>query len=374
MRKQRPIAIDLFSGAGGLALGLKRAGFDLRAAVEFNAWAARTYRNNLGNHLLETDIHALEVEELLQFAKLKQGECDLLAGGPPCQGFSVQRRGSDEDPRNDLVLQYLRFVEGVKPRFFLMENVSGLMSKRGRPFLDAVINRVSELGYVTHLAKLEAADFGVPQFRKRVILIGELVLNGRGYFQYPLPSTSPSKYLTVRQAIFNLPSPPADGSPHPEIPNHAREARLSALNVERLKHIPPGGGRQDLPEHLQLPCHVNNPSHRHVDVYGRLEWDKPSCTITARFDSFTRGRFAHPVEHRSITLREGARLQTFPDEFHFDGNREEVAKQIGNAVPPLLAESLGRAIVKALRTGEEDGVARVTFEKGIGEVQLDLAL
>ena len=373
MPKQRPTVIDLFSGAGGLALGLKRAGFDLRAAVEFNTWAAKTYRNNVGNHLLETDIHTLEVEELLQFAKLKQGECDLLAGGPPCQGFSVQRRGSDEDPRNDLVLQYLRFVEGVKPRFFLMENVSGLMSKRGRPFLDAVISRVSELGYVTRLEKLEAAGFGVPQLRKRVILIGELSPNGRTCFQYPSPNTSPSEYQTVRQAIGDLPSPPADGSPHPGIPNHAREARLSALNIERLKHIPPGGGRQDLPEHLQLPCHINNPSHRHVDVYGRLEWDKPSGTITARFDSFTRGRFAHPVEHRSITLREGARLQTFPDDFHFEGNREEVAKQIGNAVPPLLAECLGRAIMKALLTPEEDRVSIVTFEKGLEEAQLDLS-
>ncbi|KGE06728.1 hypothetical protein LA03_30750 [Burkholderia gladioli] len=345
---RRPTAIDLFSGAGGLALGLKKSGFDVRAAVESNKWAAKTYRNNLGNHLIEGDIQKLAVSELLQFAKLAPGECDLLAGGPPCQGFSVQRRGSDEDPRNNLVLDFLRCVEEVRPRFFLMENVSGLQSKRGRPFLDAVLRKANELGYNVHQAKLEAADFGVPQLRKRVILVGELVDGIEPCFRFPVPEISVGEYKTVREAIADLPPPPVDGTAHSDVANHAREARLSALNLERLRHIPPGGGRNDLPEHLQLPCHRNNPSHRHVEVYGRLEWDRPSGTITARFDSFTRGRFAHPVEHRSLTLREGARLQTFPDDFRFEGNREEVAKQIGNAVPPLLAEALGNALIQAM--------------------------
>ncbi|MFL9950135.1 DNA cytosine methyltransferase [Paraburkholderia agricolaris] len=347
---RKATVIDLFSGAGGLALGLKRAGFDLRAAVEADKWAASTYRKNLGEHLIEADIQKLAASDLLNFAGLARGECDLLVGGPPCQGFSVQRRGVDEDPRNKLVLEFLRCVEGVMPRFFLMENVSGLMSKRGRPFLDAVLDRASILGYKVHQAKLDAADYGVPQLRKRVILVGELTGSSASFFQFPAPIVSADNYKTVRSAIGDLASPPEDGSPHPEISNHAREAKLSALNRERLKYIPPGGGRQDLPEHLQLPCHRNNPLHRHVEVYGRLEWDRPSGTITARFDSFTRGRFAHPIEHRSLTLREGARLQTFPDDFKFEGNREEVAKQIGNAVPPALAEALGTAVMQALST------------------------
>jgi DNA (cytosine-5)-methyltransferase 1 len=345
---RKPTVIDLFSGAGGLALGLQRAGFHLRAAVEADKWAASTYRKNLGEHLIEADINKLAVSDLLDFAGLARGECDLLVGGPPCQGFSVQRRGIDEDPRNKLVLEFLRCVEGVMPRFFLMENVSGLLSKRGRPFLDAVLERAAKLGYKVHQAKLDAADYGVPQMRKRVILVGELTVSGASFFQFPPPIVSAGNYKTVRSAIGDLAAPPTDGSPHAKIFNHAREAKLSAMNVERLKHIPPGGGRQDLPEHLQLPCHRNNPLHRHVEVYGRLEWDRPSGTITARFDSFTRGRFAHPVEHRSLTLREGARLQTFPDDFRFEGNREEVAKQIGNAVPPALAEALGNAIMQAL--------------------------
>ena len=342
-------AIDLFSGAGGLSLGLQRAGFDLKLAVDNDKWSGRTYRRNFGDHFLERDIFALSGDDLLKAAGLSSGGVDLLAGGPPCQGFSVQRRGDHADPRNHLVLEYLRLVVEIRPRFFLMENVSGLMSQRGKPFLDQVISVASEQGYVVHLQKLDAAEYGVPQFRKRVILVGERTNGALGRFEFPLANTTQTKYRTVREAIADLPSPPADGSPHPEIANHAREARLSAVNIERLKHIPPGGGREDLPLDLQLPCHKNNPGHRHVDVYGRLSWDKPSGTITARFDSFTRGRFAHPVEHRSVTLREGARLQTFPDDFVFEGSREEIAKQIGNAIPPVFAEAICSAILNALK-------------------------
>lgn len=348
-----PKVIDLFCGAGGLALGLQKAGFKISASVEMDPKACATYRNNFGSHLIERDIHQLSVSELLEFAGISPGECQLLAGGPPCQGFSIQRRGSNDDPRNDLVFQYLRFIEGILPQFFLMENVSGLMSVRGRPFLDKVLSRVSELGYTTHLTKVDAAEFGVPQMRKRVILVGERANATDATFKFPEPKVREGSFLTVRHAIGDLPSPPTDGSIHPDIPNHAREKKLSALNLERLQHIPPGGGREYLPEHLQLPCHQNNPKHRHMDVYGRLAWDKPAGTITARFDSFTRGKFAHPVEHRSLTLREGARLQTFPDSFVFEGNREEVAKQIGNAVPPILAEALGRAVFEALVAKEK---------------------
>ncbi|MBC3494435.1 DNA cytosine methyltransferase [Pseudomonas sp. SWRI100] len=367
----KPTAIDLFCGAGGLSLGLKQAGFDVRAAVEFDRLASKTYRRNLGDHLIEADIHSLDPARVLEYSGLNRGDCDLVAGGPPCQGFSIQRRGADQDARNDLVFQFLRFVDGIRPKFFLMENVSGLMSKRGKPFLDELIDRFTDLGYHTHLAKLEAAAYGTPQLRKRVILIGGLFEYGK-IFKYPEEILGPDSYRTVRQAISDLPSPPLDGSPHPIVLNHAREARMSQINIERLKHIPPGGGRNDLPDHLQLPCHKNNPSHRHVEVYGRLAWDKPSGTITARFDSFTRGRYAHPVEHRSITLREGARLQTFPDDFSFDGNREEVARQIGNAVPPVLAKALGNSVIEALYSCKSNMAKGMSFNFGHESPQIQL--
>src|SRR5262249_30219412 len=155
----------------------------------------------------------------------------------------------------------------------------------------------------------------------------------------------------VRTALAGLPEPPADGSA-PDGPAHHRRTRLSALNRERLRHVPPGGGMQDIPPHLRVRCHRDGPvriGHRYV--YGRLHPDEPAATLTARFDSFTRGKFAHPWADRNLTLREGARLQTFPDDFVFEGNQEEIAAQIGNAVPPLLAEALGAALWRALGGG-----------------------
>ena len=348
-----PKAIDLFCGAGGLSFGLRAAGFDIVAALDNDPAAAKTYRSNLGEHLLKASIEQVTPEEILTMAGMSPGDCDLLAGGPPCQGFSVQRRGEDKDLRNHLVLEFLRFIEAIRPRFFLMENVQGLMSNRGRPYFNKVIHRTSELGYVVQVAKLNAADFGVPQERIRVFMVGEHSPVDAASFSFPEPEFEPDDYRTVRSAIGDLPSPPEDGSPHPDFPLHFREARLSPINLERFRHIPEGGGRDDLPVHLQLPCHVNNPSHRHKDVYGRMAWDKPAPTLTARFDSFSRGRFGHPVENRTVTLREGARLQTFPDGFHFFGNREEIARQIGNAVPCALARVLGERLIDCLNHAEE---------------------
>ena len=348
---RQPTAIDLFCGAGGLSLGLQRAGFAVRAAVDINKAAVETYRTNLGDHVIQGSVLDIHPDDVLALSGLGPGNVDLLAGGPPCQGFSVQRRGPDDDHRNHLVPDFLRFVERLKPSFFLIENVPGLLARRGRPFLGSLRQRAAELGYDTFVTKLDAVQFGVPQFRVRVFVVGQRTDLGAPRFRFPEPDDDRPRWGTVRKAIGDLPEPPLDGSPHPAYSNHFREAKLSQVNLERFRNIPPGGGREDLPEHLQLPCHRNNPRHRHLDVYGRLAWDEPSVTLTARFDSFSRGRFGHPEQMRSLTLREGARIQTFPDSFVFSGNREEGAMQIGNAVPPLLAEQLGRSI-RAILNGE----------------------
>jgi len=340
-------AIDLFCGAGGLSLGLKQAGFKVVSAIDSDPVSIQTYSKAIGDHARCGDMRDVSGNELLRSAGLSVGECSLLAGGPPCQGFSVQRRGDRKDERNFLVLEFLRLVEETRPHFFLMENVGGLLSKHGKPFLEEISRRAASLNYVIHIALLDAAEFGVPQHRKRAFLVGERSRDLIGRFSFPNP-THIGALRTVSDAIGDLESPPIDGSPHPRIPNHYREARLSSLNIERIRHVPPGGGRIHIPEHLQLKCHTNNPKHRHLDVYGRLHWDRPSVTLTARFDSFTRGRFGHPVEHRSITIREGARIQTFPDWFVFSGNREQGARQVGNAVPPLLAERMGDSIRRSL--------------------------
>ena len=174
---------------------------------------------------------------------------------------------------------------------------------RGSHLLAEVRVRAQRLGYTTYVETLDAVDYGLPQFRRRAFFVG--VARSR---EFEWPSAETVRH-SVRDAIGDLPSPPQDGSTHPLVPNHYREARLSAVNRERIRAVPEGGGREDLPLHLQLECHKNG--HRHLDTYGRMAWDKPAPTITARFDSFTRGRFGHPVENRSVTLREGALCRAF---------------------------------------------------------------
>jgi DNA (cytosine-5)-methyltransferase 1 len=224
-----------------------------------------------------------------------------------------------------------------------MENVPGLVGKRGRELVSAFEKEMAAAGYCVEAVMVNAAEYGVPQTRRRVIYYGWR--QEEAPFRLPGPSHSENEFVSAWDAIGELPSPPEDLTPHPSDELH-RRTRLSPLNQRRIELIPPGGGMQDLPVELRVDCHKNGADRiGHRYVYGRLARDKPAATITARFDSFTRGKFGHPREPRNITLREGARLQTFPDRFRFSGTQEEIAAQIGNAVPPLLAEVLGRAVV-----------------------------
>lgn len=344
MRKLR--AVDLFCGAGGLSYGLEAAGFDVVAALDSWGPAARTYRSNFTHPFVEGDVRALSVLEFQRQAKLI-GSVDLVAGGPPCQGFSIQRIGKDDDVRNDLVFEFLRYVLGLRPRAFVMENVPGLLGKRGSEISTTFEGMLADGGYEVRSLVVDAADYGVPQHRRRVLYYGWPF--GGMPISMPRPTHSPTEHQTVWDAIGDLPSPPDD--PRADTPDLLhRRSRLSELNVKRLMLIPPGGGFEHLPVDLRVTAHRDGPGRiGHRGVYGRLDPDKPAGTITARFDSFTRGKFAHPYEHRNITLREGARLQTFPDSFSFHGNREDVAALIGNAIPPRLAEIIGLAVAHSLR-------------------------
>lgn len=335
------VAVDAFSGAGGLSYGLSQAGWRIATAFDHDPIAIATYRRNLGSHGVVADAMYLSGEALMKLAGLGAGECDLLAGGPPCQGFSLQRRGTRSDPRNGLSLIFIEWVRALRPKAFLIENVPAIGSVRGREVMDSVRRLSRELSYGLSIHTVNAVDFGVAQNRRRTFIVG---MSGNRLYRW---SRSSDRHLTVRDAIGDLPSPPLDGSCHPQVPNHYREGRMSATNLARIRAIPEGGSRVDLPDDLQLECHKHG--HRHLDTYGRLSWDQPAVTITARFDSFTRGRFGHPVEDRSVTLREGARLQGFPDRFHFLGNREEGARMIGNAVAPPVARAFGMQLAEQLR-------------------------
>lgn len=332
-------AIDLFSGAGGLSFGLELAGFDVRLAVDWDKNSILTHGRNMSAPAIVADLSELSGAQILAMAGLD--DLDLLAGGPPCQGFSVQRRGDATDERNKLVFEYLRLVDEIRPRAFIMENVAAIAGPRGRFFLNSIMTAATELGYSVKAEVLDAANFGVPQHRKRLFLAG--VRSGEA-IEFPHPTHGPSSWVTVRDAFKGLPDPFDDPEGASAFHNHERD-NISPKNRERISYVPEGGGREDIPEELRLPCHrVSVATAGHRGVYGRLWWDRPSGTITTKCNSFTRGRFAHPVQPRNITMREAARLQGFPDEFIFVGDKVSVAHQIGNAVPPALAAAVANAV------------------------------
>jgi DNA (cytosine-5)-methyltransferase 1 len=337
--------IDLFAGAGGLSLGLEQAGLQVMLAVDSWQLAVDTYTKNFTHPATCADISALSGHELLDMAAVVPGELDLIVGGPPCQGFSVQRIGQDLDQRNLLVLDFARILIEARPRAFLMENVLGLLGSRGKPIAAELASRLHAAGYTGVMRRVNGVDYGVPQNRRRVLIAG----SRSGEPPVELRDPMPQRVVTVWDAIGDLAPPAAPGTVSAADPLHV-ESRLSPLNRKRLALIPPGGGFEDLPPHMRVQAHSAGASAiGHRGVYGRLAPDRPAGTITARFDSFTRGRFAHPYHNRNITLREGARLQTFPDDFFFLGNREEIAAQIGNAVPPRLAHAIGIQLAEQLQ-------------------------
>ena len=339
--------IDSFSGAGGLGLGLKESGFEILYSFDLEPHSVETQLLNKQyfSHRIEAlDIKNLDPKKTMELLDIKKGELTLFAGGPPCQGFSIQRIGEDIDDRNDLVSIYMRKMVAFSPKFFLMENVPGITGKRGKQILQGALEYAEKNGYFIHKKILNAQDFGVPQRRKRLVIVGEKTTS-KPKFQFPTPT---QHQTTVRDAIFDLPTPPENGADHPILIHHRRD-RLSDTNLRRLQALGPGQGMEHLPQHLLAECHKLGASKiGHRNVYGRMHWDKVAPTITARFDSFTRGQFGHPEQDRSISLREGAILQTFPLDFVFSGNKVDIARQIGNAVPPRLAYEIGRQIINTL--------------------------
>lgn len=341
--------VDSFSGAGGLLLGLQLAGFESLYSFDNDPFSIETQNTNskyFKHRAKVEDINNLSSGQLLKKIGLKKGELFLFSGGPPCQGFSIQRIGRDKDTRNNLIFKFADQVNGLQPKFFLMENVAGILGKRGSSLFSDLITRFEQSGYRVYDKILNAQDYNVPQRRRRVFVIG--VRKDLHYkpFEFPVTTTPDGKRRTVRQAIENLPEPPLDGSDHPSLSLHRRD-KLSELNLKRLSSLLEGQGREFLPKDLLADCHKVSASQiGHRNVYGRMRWDDVAPTITARFDSFTRGLFGHPNQNRSISLREGALLQTFPIDFNFFGNKVDIARQIGNAVPIELARAVGKQIIK----------------------------
>jgi len=351
--------VDLFSGCGAGSLGFRKAGFEIVAALDSDSSACLNYALNLGLFPIRNDIRRVSGKDVLNAAGLGRGEVDVLVGCPPCQGFSflkrTRRKKGLRDRRNSLVATFVERVRQIRPKVAVFENVAGILYGSHRRYLNLLTAGLSRAGYVTACGAVNAADYGVPQFRIRTIALAA----EREQLSKPLSLPSPTHFdpaqaapggrswVTVRQAIGDLP-PLAPGEKSRDFPNHdAPLHRESTLRV--IKSVPKdGGSRRNLPKSLWLPCHLklNDRNQRGAEsVYGRMRWDEPSSTITTGCHQPSCGRFIHPEQDRAITLREAARLQTIPDDFVFEGSKEQIGIQIGNAMPMKLAQVLARQVL-----------------------------
>jgi len=330
-----PTVLELFAGCGGMALGFKRAGFRTMLAVEWDADACNSLRANITERVAQC-----AVEEIEEFPK-----ADVVAGGPPCQGFSNLGERVPYDPRRQLWRHFLRAVEQSEPAAFVMENVQPLL--KSQEYVE-IRSAAESLGYEVDGWVLNSADYGTPQTRKRAIVIGL-----RGSEKPPPPPQThvqPGKrnlktndlppWKTVQEAIGDLPFEPTGENWH--IGRNPTEK-----SKRRYACIPPGGNRWDLPLELMPECWKRK-TKGGTDLFGRLWWDRPSVTIRTEFYKPEKGRYLHPEADRPITHREAARLQGFPDDFEFCGTKINVAKQIGNAVPPPMAEAIARHVATLL--------------------------
>jgi DNA (cytosine-5)-methyltransferase 1 len=334
--------VDAFCGAGGLSLGFGAAGFDSLYAFDTDVSAVNTFNRSLECVAEVSDVTGIGlVERISKAVPTKQPY--VIVGGPPCQGFSQQRRGEDDDGRNNLVLRYADVIAALprSPSAVVLENVTYLDSPRGEHILKEYIRLLEKIGFITFRHDLNSADFGVPQLRRRILIVSMPERFSRRY-SGPIALT-PSRWPTIGESLHDLPDAVQNGDP--SLNNHYA-SKEGALNKRRIMFVDMGRGRLSIPDDLQLACHRRYGGH--LDVYGRLDWFSLARTITGGFDSFTRGEFAHPFYHRSITPREAARIQGFPDWFTFEGNKASVRRQIGNAVPPPMAFAVAKAIMKAI--------------------------
>lgn len=336
----KPNSIELFAGAGGLALGLEMAGFSTRALIELDEYCCETLRYNAPKYfpnaiIFQKDIAKLDVKEVLDAIQMKAEDIDLIAGGPPCQSFSISKipKGGRtlDDPRDTLFLHFVRFVKEIRPKVFLMENVPGLLNKAKGTVFCRVLDAFSSIGYTLNYKVLNAADYGVPQIRKRLFILGSI--DGR-MLRFPEPTHSKvypnlmglPPYVTIRQAFSTLTS----DMPNQELPRHTPK------KIQKLASLPPGSSWK---------------KWRFRDA-----WDKPSRCITGH----CRDDWTHPEEPRAGTVRELATLQTYPTDYVFKGpimamnyvRFQFQYRQVGNSVPVLLAKAIGTAILKQLKSVE----------------------
>jgi DNA (cytosine-5)-methyltransferase 1 len=336
------IAIDLFCGAGGLTRGLRNAGMSVILGIDNNESCRLTYEhNNRPTEFLCSDLRSVDAKDIRQRLAGRAGVPLLLAGCAPCQPFSTYQRSSRSTDLSRLLREVARMTEELQPEWVCIENVPGLARVRGFSTYYRFKVALGRQGYKFIDGVIDAKWYGVPQNRRRLVLVASRV----GVPSLPMPTHGKGKecYRTVRDAIGHLPKLTA-GQRDPSVPNHGA-ADLAEVNLRRLRSTPRnGGGRMDWPESLALDCHKERTGHE--DVYGRMRWDTPAPTLTCRCYSISNGRYGHPEQDRAISLREAASLQSFPEDYRFFGpSQKSIGEQIGNAVPVALAQAMGRHIM-----------------------------
>jgi DNA (cytosine-5)-methyltransferase 1 len=346
--------IDLFCGCGGGSLGLKLADCDIVGAVDIDPIACKLYSENLSLEPLCGDLRNLGGTEILKHYGLRKGDIDIIIGCPPCQSFSSLRRTRGLPKENGtLLVSFIKRIQEIRPRLVVFENVPGITTLGEGKYLRLYLKQMDKMGYSSVWGILDAADYGVPQHRKRVLVFSVNGENGGQGLIMPQPLYfNPRKaaeigkppWITVREAIHSLP-PLKPGESDPTIPNH-KARRHSPRVLEIIRNVPKdGGSRKSLPRHLWLECHRELDNGGAESVYGRMWWDRPSPTITSRCTCPSSGRFIHPEQDRAITPREAARLQSFPDSFIFPSEIGLAEKYIGNAVPPIFISNLFQSFI-----------------------------
>ena len=336
---------DFFSSCGGTSCGMQRAGMTVRFGLDVDPDAKITWEANYKKaKFLCNDIRQVSVDDIAPYVKRRYGRPLLFGACAPCQPFSKQNRTrNNEDGRRSLLREFHRFVRAFLPEYIFVENVPGIqtVSSCTGPFANFV-QLLDGLGYFYECKIVMAYHYGVPQRRRRLVLIASRL----GPIRIPQPTHGPGtaqpSLPTVWEWISHLP-PIKAGETHPEITNH-RAARLSPLNLRRIAATPLGGCRKDWPEELILPCHRRHSGY--TDVYGRMIKNQPSPALTTRCTSLSNGRFGHPEQNRAISVREAACIQTFPMEFTFYGSLNSMSRQVGNAVPVAMAKVFGDSIIR----------------------------
>lgn len=341
---------DFFAGCGGASCGFRAAGMEISFALDHDADAKESFGVNFPcTHFEFADVRDVSVEKVQQRVEASRPNPVLFSGCAPCQPFTKQnteRPSMDEDERVPLLACFARFVEICRPDLVFVENVPGLQKlDRAREPFGGFLSRLEAAGYKVDYRPVKLAKYGVPQSRRRLVLMGSRC----GAIHLPDethgPGTPKGRYETVRDWICHL--PPIDAGEEDEtVPNH-RAANLSKRNLERIQATPEGGGNRDWPEHLKLECHKGFSGYS--DAYGRMSWNALASGLTTRCTSYSNGRFGHPEQHRAISIREAACLQTFPEDFLFEGSMASMARQIGNAVPVRLATLIGHQFIEHLK-------------------------